>query len=162
MGRTTLFCAAVALSFSVAGAACSSARGDEAERDTRPGGSGDTVTISGCLSSSADGRFALTAAPGAAVATVARAAADEAKTYTYILIGGENLQSHLGKRVEVTGTLTGKSQELDHDAKTKTEQPRTSAGDTPTVSTKEEVEIGVRQMTVSQVREVAPTCTVNP
>jgi hypothetical protein len=153
---------AAALSFSFAGAACSSARGDEAERDTRPGGSGDTVTISGCLSSSADGRFALTAAPDAAVATIARAAADEAETHTYILIGGDNLQSHLGKRVEVTGTLTGKTQELDHDAKTRTEQPKTSSGETPTVKTNEEVEISVRQMTVSQVREVAPTCTVNP
>lgn len=120
------------------------------------------MTITGCLSSSPDGRFALTAAPDAAVSTVARAAADEQETHTYILIGGENLQAHLGKRVEVTGTLTGRTQELDHDAKTKTEQPPTSRGETPTVKTNEEVEISVRQLTVHQVRDVAPTCTVNP
>ena len=162
MGRTTLFCAAAALSFAVAGAACSSARGDEGERDTRPGGSGDVVTIAGCLSSSPDGRFALTAAPDAAVATVARAGGDERETHTYVLVGGENLQSHLGKRVEVTGTLVGGTKELDHDTKSKSEAPKTSSGDTPTVSTKEEVEIDVRQMNVSQVREVAPTCTLNP
>ena len=38
---------------------CSSARGDEPKSDDRASSSGDTVTIAGCLSTGADGRFAL-------------------------------------------------------------------------------------------------------
>src|SRR5687767_11660681 len=95
--RTLIWVAA--LNFAVAGAACSSARGDESAPDNDANSSGDTVTIAGCLSAGQDGRFALTAAPDAAVATTARAMDDERDTHSYVLIGGDNLQAHLGKRV---------------------------------------------------------------
>ena len=104
MEKRTLICVASAISLAI-GAACSSTRGEEAKNSGRDSGSGDAVTIAGCLTSGADGRFALTAAPDAAVATAARAMDNERDTHCYVLIGGENLQSHLGKRVEVTGTL---------------------------------------------------------
>jgi hypothetical protein len=66
--KRTLICAAAALNLAVA-VACSSARGDEPKAGERASGSGDTVTIAGCLTAGEDGRFALTAAPDAAVAT---------------------------------------------------------------------------------------------
>ena len=149
MEKRTLICAAAALNLAI-GIACSNARGEE------------TVTIAGCLSAGDDGRFALTAAPDAAVSTAARAMDDERDTHTYMLVGGDNLQSHLGKRVEVTGTLSGKTQDMEQESSKKTEAaPATSGGDTPTVKTTEDIDVQVRQLNVRTVRDVAPTCVVN-
>jgi hypothetical protein len=147
--KRTLICAVAALNLAI-GVACSNVRGE------------DNVTVAGCLSASEDGRYALTAAPDAALATAARAMDNEHDTHTYMLVGGENLQVHLGKRVEVTGTLSGR-QDYERESKTKTEAPpATSGGDTPTVKTKEDIDLEARQLKVREVREVAPTCTVNP
>lgn len=158
MCKRTLMCMTAAATLAIA--ACSPARGNEAADASRAGGSSDEVTIAGCLSGSG-GNFVLTAAPDAAVATVARAMSDERQTHSYVLIGGNNLQEHAGKRVEVVGTLEGKERGLDHDAKTKTEaQP--SSGETPTVATKEEVEIEVRKLAVRDIRAVSGECTLTP
>ena len=150
MEKRTLICAAAALNLAI-GVACSNIRGEE------------NVTVAGCLSASEDGRYALTAAPDAAVATAARAMDNERDTHTYVLIGGDNLQAHLGKRVEVTGTLSGKKQDMEQESTKKTEAPPAAAGgDTPTVKTKEDIDLEARQLKVREVREVAPTCMVNP
>jgi hypothetical protein len=159
--RTLIY--ATALTFAVAGVGCSSASGDERALGGNANSSGDSVTIAGCLSTSQDGRFALTAAPGAAVSTTARAMDDERNTYTYVLVGGDNLQAHLGKRVEVIGTVSGGTQDLETKNTRKTEAaPAAGGGDTPTVKTKEEIDVEVRQLNVRQVRDLAPTCEVNP
>jgi len=160
--RRTLIYVAAALNLAIAGAGCSSARGDERAADPATNSSGDTVTIAGCLSEQ-DGRFALTAAPDAAVATAARAMDDERDTHAYVLVGGDNLQAHLGKRVEVIGTVSGKTQDVEQKDSKKTEAaPAASGGDTPTVKTKEEIDVEVRQLNVREVRDLAPTCVVNP
>jgi hypothetical protein len=159
--RTLIWVAA--LNFAVVGAGCSSTRGDERAADNNANSSGDTVTIAGCLSAGQDGRFALTAAPGAAVATTARAMDDERDTHSYVLIGGDNLQAHIGKRVEVIGTLSGRTQDMERNDTKKTETaPATAGGDTPTVKTQEEIDLQVRQLNVRQIRDLAPTCSVNP
>ena len=150
MQKRTLICAAAALNLAI-GVACSNLRGE------------DTVTVAGCLSAAEDGRFALTAAPDAAVSTTARAMDDERDTHTYLLIGGDNLQAHLGKRVEVKGTLTGKKLDMEQESSKKTEAaPAASGGDTPTVKTTEDIDMTARQLNVRDVRELAPTCVVNP
>lgn len=162
MKRRTLIYV-TALTFAVTGAGCSTAKGTERDADKTANGSGDTVTVSGCLSSGQDGRFALTAAPGAAVSTTARAMDDERNTYSYVLIGGDNLQAHLGKRVEVIGTVSGGTHDMETKDSKKTEAaPAVAGGDTPTVKTKEEIDVEVRQLNVRQVRDLAPTCDVNP
>jgi hypothetical protein len=160
--KRTLISVAVALNLAIAGAACSNARG--IERETSAGSSsGDTVTIAGCLTSSPDGRFALTAAPDAAVATAARAMDNERDTHSYVLVGGDNLQSHLGKRVEVIGTISGKTQDMEQETSEKTESARVArGGGTPTVKTTEDVDLEVRQLNVREVRDLSPTCAVNP
>lgn len=159
MRNGTLINLVLGLNLAIAGAACSSARGSEERADARPSGSGDEVTIAGCLSG-ADGRFALTAAPDASAAVAGRAVAgDERETHSYVLIGGNNLQEHLGKRVEVTGTIVGKEKDIEHEAAKKTEQPdATGSGDRPTVKTQEDVEVEVRQLNVRDVRAVAGNC----
>ena len=161
MKKRSLICAAAALNLAIA-VACSSARGDEPAADDRASSSGDAVTIAGCLSGTSDGRFALTAAPDAAVAAAARAMDNERDTHTYVLIGGDNLQAHLGKRVEVVGTVAGKTQDMEQESSKKTETaPATAGGDTPTVKTTEDIDMEVRQLTVREIRDVAPTCIVN-
>ena len=150
MTKRTLILGAAALNLAI-GMACSNIRGE------------DTVTVAGCLSAAEDGRFALTAAPDAAVSTAARSMDNERDTHTYMLIGGDNLQAHLGKRVEVVGTLTGKKQDMEQESSKKTEAaPSTTGGDTPTVKTTEDIDMTVRQLNVREVRDVAPTCAVNP
>jgi hypothetical protein len=149
---------AAALNLAIAGAACSSARGNEGGDETAGSGSGDAVTIEGCLTGQ-DGQFVLTAAPDAAGSIAARAVADERETHSYVLLGGTNLQEHAGKRVEVIGTIEGRQRGIDHDADKKTTAaPATAGGDTPTVATKEEVEIEVRKLNVREVRPLAGTC----
>ena len=150
MEKPTLICAVAALNLAIA-VACSNIRGE------------DTVTVAGCLSASEDGRYALTAAPDAAIATAARAMDNERDTHTYVLVGGDNLQAHLGKRVEVTGTLSGKKHDMEQESSKKTEAaPATTGGETPTVKTTEDIDLEARQLKVREVREVAPTCSVNP
>ena len=159
MRNRTLINLALGLNLAIAGAACSSARGNEDARDARASGSGDEVTIAGCLSG-AGGRFALTAAPDAGAAIAGRSVTgDERETYSYVLIGGNNLQEHLGKRVEVTGTIVGGAKDVEHEATKKTEQPdATGSGDKPTVKTQEDVEVEVRQLNVREVRAAAGNC----
>lgn len=160
MRKGTLIVLAAALNVTIAGAACSSARGDESGDQARESGSGDAVTISGCLTGQ-DGNFVLTAAPDAAGAVAARAVADERETFSYVLIGGDNLQEHAGKRVEVVGTIEGRAGRIDHDA-SKTTAAAPAGGETPTVATKEEIEIEARRLTVQEVRPVAGTCQLTP
>ena len=58
---------------------------------------------------------------------------NERDTHTYVLIGGDNLQAHLGKRVEVVGTVAGKTQDMEQESSKKTEAaPATAGGDTYT------------------------------
>ena len=156
MRNGTLIVLAAALNLAIAGAACSSARGNENGDGDRASGSGDAVTISGCLTGR-DGNFVLTAAPDATAAVAARAVADERETHSYVLVGGTNLQEQLGKRVEVVGTVEGRERGIDHDSK-KTTTSAPASGDTPTVSTKEEIEVEVRRLNVREVRPVAGTC----
>ena len=156
-----------ALSLVVAGAACSNNRAEErptpaAATDSPLAGGRDMVKVEGCLSGSADGRVVVTAAPDPLGNAVARAAVDRDRdTNSYVLLGGDNLQAHLGKRVEVTGTLMGKRQEVEQQAKRESQSaPETDK--TPTVKTTETVDIEVRTLQVTGVRDLAPTCQVTP
>lgn len=141
------------------GAACSSASGNADDERAATSGSGDEVTIAGCLSG-ADGRFVLTAAPDAAGAIAGRAVAgDERETHSYILVGGSNLQEQLGKRVEVIGTIEGGSKQVEHEAEKRNVEPNATGGDEkPTVKTSEEVEVQVRQLHVRDARAVGGDC----
>ena len=161
MGKGQLIFFAATLNLALAGAACSSARGNEEGREGGASGSGESMTVAGCLTSSQDGRFALTATPDATVAAAERAVSDERTTHVYTLVGGTDLQSHVGRRVEVVGTVSGREQEVDHDAKKETEgTPAAGGDDKPVVTTKEEVEVEARQLHVQRVRPLEGNCTL--
>ena len=144
-------------------AGCSAISGEKRDGDGKATGSGDSVTVAGCLSSDANGRFALTAAPDATGSIAARTIDDNDRdTKSYVLIGGDNLQAHLGKKVEVTGTVSGKTIDMEHKAATESKEPAASGGDhnQPSVKTKEEIDVEARQLTVREIKDVAATCTV--
>ncbi|MFN2445040.1 MAG: hypothetical protein ABR606_05585 [Vicinamibacterales bacterium] len=150
------------LTLALLGAACSS---DRPETASSGAASADMVTVSGCLTSGDSGNVVLTAAPDPASATAGRVATGTRDTYSYVLTGGDNLQSHIGKRVEVTGRLAKNStQEVEHEAKNESETAGRSKGEdvTPRVSSTEEVKLEIQQLTVNSVRDVAPTCVLNP
>ena len=141
--------------------ACSAISGEKRDANGDDSSSGDTVTVAGCLTADGNGNYALTAAPEALGVTVARNLDDERDTKSYVLVGGENLQGHLGKRVEVTGTLAGKSVDMEHKDTKTTEQPPAAGGDNnqPIVRTKEEIDLEARQLQVREIKDVAVTCT---
>lgn len=137
---------------------------DESRANRAAAASGDEVKVEGCLSGGPDGRFVLTAAPDPGVTAPARTGMGERDTHSYVLVGGSNLQQHIGKRIEVSGKLAGRQQELEREQKTESQgRPTgTSGGEKPTVETKQEIDLEVRQLNVDNVRELAPTCRVNP
>jgi hypothetical protein len=123
----------------------------------------DPVTIEGCLTTGEDGRAVLTAAPDQGVSTAARAGTGDRDTHTYVLVGGENLQANVGKRVEITGRVSEDRAQVEHEGKD--DATRTSAtrpGEDARVRSTEEVDLQIRQLVVESMREVAPTCQLNP
>jgi hypothetical protein len=63
----------------------------------------------------------------------------------------------------VIGTLSGQKQDLAQQDSQKTTSASAVGGrETPTVKTKEEVDLEVRQLNVREVRDIAPTCVINP
>jgi hypothetical protein len=164
VAKRTPIVVAASLTVALAGAACSSDRAASGNEAGRPGGR-DQVTVAGCLNGGPEGRLVLTAAPDPGVTAAARPGMGDRDTHSYVLVGGNNLQQHIGKRVEVSGSLVGRQQELERQSKSESQSPAaagTSGRDTPTVETKEQVDLEVRQLNVSNVREIAPTCQVNP
>jgi hypothetical protein len=160
--KTNLIYAAAPLIFTLA-AGCSAISGEKKDGTDATSGSGDVTTVTGCLSTDANGRYALTAAPDATGAMASRMVDDNDRdTKSYVLMGGENLQAHLGKKVEVTGTVSGKTLDMEHKAGNETEQPPAAGGDRnqPTVKTEEEIDVEARQLTVKTVRDVEGTCAV--
>ena len=170
MAIRTPICGAAALVFAVAVSACSSDRPEERgapspEANRPAGGSGDSLTVAGCLNGGPDGKFVLTAAPDPGVTTAARPGMGERDTFSYVLIGGSNLGQHVGKRVEVSGTVAGRRQEIESEARTEGTARPSGTADTrtqPKVETKAEVDVEIRQLNVSAIRELAPNCAINP
>lgn len=128
-------------------------RSPEGKENTR------TVTVTGCLERGAQpNTFVLSKAPDPLADSVAVASGAAAPTITYQLSGGQNLGTHLGHKVEVTGTtpLRPQTPRPITDTEKKTEQ---SSGKTTAVTeVKERAAIAVRPLTVQQVRMVAADC----
>jgi hypothetical protein len=137
------------------------------KRDATDGatGSGDATTVAGCLSTDANGRFALTVAPTATGAAAgAGFSGGDAETKVYVLNGGDNLQAHLGKKVEVVGTVAGDPIDIERTDARQQQEPAAAGGDNnqPVVKTETSIDVEARQLNVREVRDVAPTCAVNP
>ena len=149
--RPLLICGVVALGLS---AACN--RGPKAttvaevqSQTAQP--TNQPMTVTGCLKAGE--------AAGTFVVTAARSAGSSSDTATYQLIGEQaaNLQEHVGRQVEVSGTMQA-HQEI---ATTATPQPpanerATGTSGTPTVQTKTEVDI--RRLAVTSIKPLGDKC----
>ena len=156
--------AALMLSVVLIGTACSN---DRERRQTGVQGSSPVagkaqIEVTGCLTTNRDtGQFVLTANSNALTSAANRAAAGEAETFTYQLIGGSNLPDYVGREVVITGALEGHGQDVDIESKTKSEEPPTQRrGETvtPAIETKEEIEIQVERLHVASINPTGAQC----
>jgi hypothetical protein len=145
------------LSLALAGTAC---RPDK-DHTVPPRAESDNVPIrvNGCLTAGPDlKRFVLTAA-SAPLTSAAVRSTGAAPTYTYELFGGQNLAEHLGRRVTVHGRLDDVADsaafEREREAAVDAATPR---GDTPTVTSTEEVTIEVRRLFIESVDSTNESC----
>ncbi len=98
---------------------------------------GRDVTVAGCLTRNLDAGYKLT---------------DPQGRMTYALVGGENLEKHVGHRVEIKGKATD-----GNDGKVRIEsETKTSAGE----KTKEKTELtgDVHALEVKSVKMIASSC----
>src|SRR5690606_34994093 len=128
------------------------------ERD-RP----DEVRITGCLTGSPDlGAFVLTAARSSLASGALQAGRGEVPTYTYELMGNAaDLAQHVGREVEVLGTVVEKRDAVDVDQTEAARlEPRQSGDEvvTPDIKTRTEAEINVRRLDVSTIPPTGQPC----
>jgi hypothetical protein len=124
---------------------------------TNPAPTPTPVVAIGCLqSATAEGReqFTLTMKD-------TNAAAGEVKTITYTLnpTAAVDLKSHVGQRVEVTGTEAGQPVVAEADT-TRTSTPTGTSGRTPKVETRTRADIEARQLNVTAIKMLTADCRV--
>ena len=121
----------------------------------------NTVTVTGCVADkSAGGQYLLTnavkssatattatTAPPAAAATGTTGTASVPPALSFELSGGENLQAHLGHKVEITGTMD----KADIDKIGKTEEKK------PEMATSEK-DVKALKLKVTSVKMIAAVC----
>lgn len=133
-------------------------RSDEGAR-TPPPAQANTVT--GCLKGgSAAGTYVLVTEPAEMGAEVERATRGLVTTYTYTLVG-QDLDSHVGRQVAVTGAVEDRDEVEVDESREQTAAPNRVGGDTvtPTVEVEEEAVIEVRRMRVDTVQPTGEPCT---
>ena len=124
---------------------------------TKPASTPASVVAIGCLqSATANGQeqFTLTMKD-------TNAAAGEVKTITYTLsaTAAVDLKSHIGQRVEVTGTEAGPPITAETDT-TRTSTPTGTSGRTPKVETRTRTDIEARQLRVTAIKMLTADCRV--
>jgi hypothetical protein len=121
----------------------------------------DPVSVQGCLTAGPNQQnFVLTASSNPMTTTTARVAGQTQPTFTYELVGGQNLGEHVGQQVSVRGRLDDAKDdaEFEQSRETAVDKP-TPQGDTPTVTSTEEVEVEVRRIFVEAVERTGQSCT---
>ena len=121
----------------------------------------DHREITGCLSASGD-QFVLTANSNALSSMANRAAAGEAETFHYQLVGGNGLQAMVGKEVKVIGTVSGKGKDVDVKTADKAAAPANSDAATAVVKTTQEIELQVERLNVQSATPTGSPCRATP
>ena len=125
---------------------------------------GDEVTITGCLSSTADrGAFVVTADRNALTSGALYANSGETPTYTYELTGKTaDLAAHVNQQVEVTGQLDDdRKDQAKADQEETTKHPEVQSGKdkvSPAIEMDTELEINVRRLAVASVKPTGRPC----
>jgi F0F1-type ATP synthase epsilon subunit len=162
--QRVLICSVLGLTLA-AGAACSRERRDANGRpsvaDVARATDGDRLEVTGCLSSDPrTNQFVLTANSNTLSALTNRAAAGEAETFHYQLVGGGDLQSMVGKEVKVIGDVAGTGKDVDVKRTEKSAEATTpgSKDATAAVRTTEQIELQVERLNVASVAATGAPC----
>jgi hypothetical protein len=116
------------------------------------------ITVVGCLQTGAQaGQFVLVTTADPLARGVAVATSGAMPNVTYQLSGGSNLAAHVGHRVEIAGTTSGKAQKSVTSASSVRETEVPNRPD-PKVETKEKAAIEVRDLTVQNLKMVSTDC----
>lgn len=157
--RTVLIFAIALLSMAIVTAGCTPDNGDH-QVPPRAERGDDPISVQGCLTTGADQqKFVLTAASTPLTTATARVAGQTQPTFTYELVGGQNLDRHAGQQVTVRGRLDDEKDdaEFEQERKAVVDEP-TPRGDTPTVTSTEQVEVEVRRIFVEAVEATGQPC----
>lgn len=120
-------------------------------------------TVEGCLSGQ-DGRYILTASRDPFAAAVTNAAGGTVQTYSYELVGDQELESYVGQKVRVTGPLqldpnSELQVETETDSTTEVEGETAPRGTPePQVETEEEIAIESRKLRVDEFSSLGAPC----
>jgi hypothetical protein len=129
------------------------------------------ITVTGCVEGGPNNTFTLVAAPETtkepATGTTATTPAGTKvmKTTTYTLIGAkpDEIKSHIGHTVQVTGAesapqVSAQATDVSKGTATAGTSGTNPTGAKPTVETTAQTQIVVRQLTVSSVKMIADSC----
>jgi hypothetical protein len=167
--QRALICSLLSLGL-VAGTACGKDRNDAKARPSLTDVAGATadkgrVEVTGCLAADPQTRqFVLTAHSNALSALANRAAAGEAETFHYELVGGSDLQSMVGKEVRVIGDVAGKGKDVDIKRTERSTEPEKAPGvdATAAVKTTEQIEMQVERLKVASITPTGSACQSAP
>jgi hypothetical protein len=123
---------------------------------------GPEISVTGCLTANVDGRsYALTPSDTASTPSERSLQVPGRDTVTYELVGNsEDFRRHANSVVTVRGredVSARRDAEVDRKAETQ-QQPAAGVKDTPTVETKEEVDINVHRLHADSVVATGNTC----
>ena len=151
----------IALPIAVATLLISGCNRNDRNASGRPiGTTGELTTVTGCVTSDAQGRYVLTADRSDLGSAGTAATSGAVPTYTYQLVGGQDLPNHVGNKVEVVGHVSSKEADAEFKNKTRSDQPRPDAdAPKPRVETREKIDLEIRQMQVQSVRALGASCT---
>jgi hypothetical protein len=115
------------------------------------------ITVVGCLQTGAQpNQFVLSNTADPLAKGVAVAMSGAVPNVSYLLSGGSNLAAHVGHRVEITGTTSGKAQKTATSGTSVSEKE--VKGPDPKVVTKEKATIEVRDLNIQLLKMVSTDC----
>jgi hypothetical protein len=150
--RLTSFAALLALSLPIGVSA-------QQPGEAKPTATSDLkpVTVVGCLQTGAQpNQFVLSSTADPLAKGVAVAVSGAVPNVTYQLRGGSNLSAHVGHRVEITGTTSGKAQKTVTSGSSVRETE--VKGPDPKVETKEKATIELRDLNIQSLKMVSTDC----
>lgn len=136
--------------------------GSSGTASTDTNATGPEISVTGCLTASIDGTsYALTPTDSASTAASRSMQAPGRETLTYELVGdSEDFRRHANTVVTARGredSSVRRDAEVERTDEAE-QRPAAGASATPTVETKEEVEVNVRRLQVASVVATGDTC----
>jgi hypothetical protein len=147
-----------------ASAACSRVNDESKQMAGGDTSKRDQIEATGCLTSNAEtNQFVLTANSNALSSLTNRAAAGEAQTFHYQLVGGNDLSSYVGREVIVNGSISGKGKDVSLAGSDESDAPATKSRErdvTPAIEMSHEIEMQVQRLNVASITPTGSACQI--